>query len=56
MPLRGGETFAGFRIVRLLGSGGMGEVYLAEHPVCHVVTLKVLPADVSADPEYRAPL
>ena len=32
MPLRSGETFAGFRIVRLLGSGGMGEVYLAEHP------------------------
>jgi serine/threonine protein kinase len=32
MPLSSGQTFAGFRIVRLLGSGGMGEVYLAEHP------------------------
>jgi serine/threonine-protein kinase len=32
MPLRIGETFAGFTIVRLLGSGGMGEVYLAQHP------------------------
>jgi serine/threonine protein kinase len=29
MPLSAGEAFAGFRIVRLLGSGGMGEVYLA---------------------------
>ena len=32
MPLNGGAVFAGFRIVRLLGSGGMGEVYLAQHP------------------------
>jgi serine/threonine-protein kinase len=55
MPLRAGDTFAGFRIVRLLGSGGMGEVYLAEHPrLPRRNALKVLPADVSADPEYRA--
>ena len=25
MPLDSGEIFAGFRIIRLLGSGGMGE-------------------------------
>ena len=31
-PLNSGEIFAGFGIIRLLGSGGMGEVYLAEHP------------------------
>ena len=31
MPLRGGENYAGFRIIRLLG-WGMGEVYLVEHP------------------------
>jgi serine/threonine protein kinase len=55
MPLRGGETFAGYRIVRLLGSGGMGEVYLAEHPrLPRRDALKILPADVSADPDYRA--
>ena len=36
MPLSNGETFAGFRIVRLLGSGGMGEVYLVSIPGCRV--------------------
>jgi serine/threonine protein kinase len=55
MPLRSGEIFAGYRIVRLLGSGGMGEVYLAEHPrLPRRDALKILPPDVSADPEYRA--
>jgi serine/threonine protein kinase, bacterial len=29
MPLASGQIFAGYTIVRLLGSGGMGEVYLA---------------------------
>src|SRR6185312_10345218 len=54
MPLKSGEIFAGFRIIRLLGSGGMGEVYLAQHPrLPRRDALKVLPADVSADPEYR---
>jgi len=27
-----GQTFNGYRIVRLLGSEGMSEVYLADHP------------------------
>src|SRR6201993_1829370 len=55
MPLRIGETFAGYRILRFLGSGGMGEVYLAQTPrLPRQDALKVLPPDVSADPEYRA--
>gem|GEM_PF-4052341 len=28
MPLANGEVFAGFQILRPLGFGGMGEVYL----------------------------
>ena len=54
MPLPAGETFAGYTIVRLLGSGGMGEVYLAQHPrLPRQDALKVLPTTVSADAEYR---
>src|SRR6476620_8049309 len=55
MPLNDGAIFAGFRIVRLLGSGGMGDVYLVQHPrLPRRDALKVLPADVSADAEYRS--
>jgi serine/threonine protein kinase, bacterial len=54
MPLADGATFAGYTIVRMLGSGGMGEVYLAHHPrLPRRDALKVLPAAVSADSEYR---
>ena len=54
MPLADGATFAGYTIVRMLGSGGMGEVYLAQHPrLPRRDALKVLPASVSADNEYR---
>jgi serine/threonine-protein kinase len=40
MPLSDGEIFAGFTIVRLLGSGGMGDVYVAQHP-CEAAALRV---------------
>jgi serine/threonine-protein kinase len=54
MPLVSGATAAGFKIVRLLGCGAIGEVYLAEHPrLPRPHALKILPADISADPEYR---
>jgi serine/threonine protein kinase, bacterial len=53
--LSNGATFAGFTIIRLLGSGGMGEVYLVKHPrLPRNDALKILPADVSADSEFRA--
>ena len=54
MPLADGATFAGYTIVRLLGTGGMGEVYLAAHPrLPRQDALKVLAPTVSADREYR---
>ncbi|MBO0883982.1 MAG: serine/threonine protein kinase, partial [Mycobacterium sp.] len=62
MPLTGGrseslsegDVFAGYTIVRLLGSGGMGEVYLAQHPrLPRRDALKVLPATLTADSEFR---
>ena len=54
MPLNNGDVFAGYTIVRQLGSGGMGEVYLAQHPrLPRRDALKVLPAALTADREYR---
>jgi len=54
MPLPDGEVFAGYTILRVLGTGGMGEVYLAEHPrLPRRDALKVLGTAVSDDDEYR---
>ena len=54
MPLDNGAVFAGFRIVRPLGSGGMGEVYLAQHPrLPRREALKILSSTVSADTVFR---
>nr|WP_082947372.1 serine/threonine-protein kinase [Mycolicibacter sinensis] len=54
MPLADGTRFAGFTVLRMLGSGGMGEVYLARHPrLSRNDALKVLPRDLADDPAYR---
>ncbi|MGU3502733.1 serine/threonine-protein kinase [Mycobacterium sp. C31M] len=54
MPLSNGEVIAGYTIVRMLGAGGMGEVYQVAHPrLPRNDALKVLSADVCADSEYR---
>ncbi|PRC43853.1 nuclease PIN, partial [Mycobacterium sp. ITM-2017-0098] len=54
MPLVAGDIFAGYTIVRLLGSGGMGQVYLAKHPrLPRHDALKLLSADVSTDTDFR---
>jgi serine/threonine protein kinase, bacterial len=54
MPLADGQVFAGYTVLRTLGAGGMGEVYLVQHPrLPRRDALKVLGATVSSDDEYR---
>ncbi|WP_161897457.1 serine/threonine-protein kinase [Gordonia spumicola] len=49
-----GDVFAGYTIERLLGSGGMGEVYVARHPrLPRSDALKVLAAQLADDDGFR---
>src|SRR5262245_42080724 len=55
MPFDHDEVFAGYVIQRLLGTGGMGEVYLAQHPrLPRQDALKILSLASTADEEFRA--
>ena len=53
--LKAGEVVSGYRIERVLGSGGMGMVYLAANPTLpRLDALKVASAELSRDPDFRA--
>ena len=53
--LQPGAVFAGHRIDRLIGRGGMGQVYLAEEAASgRRVALKLLPAVFAGDERFRA--
>ncbi|OBK21917.1 hypothetical protein A5634_08935 [Mycobacterium asiaticum] len=55
MVLHIGQQFAGYTVLRVLGAGGMGTVYLATHPrFARQDALKVLPTEYTDDAEYRA--
>lgn len=54
MTLTPGDVFAGYSIQRLLGVGGMGEVYLAQHPrLPRPYALKVLTGSTGNDDEFH---
>ncbi|MFQ6393061.1 serine/threonine-protein kinase [Nocardia sp. KC 131] len=55
MALRPGAIVGGYRVLHVLGAGGMGTVYLAQNPILpRRDALKVLSADLSTDDEFRA--
>src|ERR1700716_3442547 len=54
MSLAAGQTFAGYAILRRLGSGAMSEGSLAQHPrMPRRDAMEGLAEHVSADPTYR---
>ncbi|HEU4363055.1 MAG TPA: serine/threonine-protein kinase [Mycobacterium sp.] len=54
MALGAGSIFAEYTILRLLGSGGMGKVYLAQHPrLPRRDAMKIIRRSLSRDSEYR---
>ena len=55
MPLAPGDVFAGYTVIRQIGTGGMGEVYLVRHPrLPRNDALKLLNRELSSEPDFVA--
>jgi serine/threonine protein kinase len=55
VALAPGDVFAGYTVVRQLGSGGMGAVYLVRHPrLPRHDALKLLNRELSTEPDFVA--
>ena len=53
--LDAGQTFGGYHIAELVGSGGMGLVYRAEQRILgRTVALKVIRPEIAESGDYRA--
>ncbi|MGY3203360.1 protein kinase domain-containing protein [Streptomyces sp. TE5632] len=48
------QELGGYRLLRRLGAGGMGRVYLARSPGGRTVAVKVVRPDLAADGDFRA--
>ncbi|WP_445169953.1 serine/threonine-protein kinase [Mycolicibacterium sp. Dal123E01] len=54
MPLQVGELFAGYQVLGLLASDGVGQMYLVQHPrLPRREALTVLPPELSHDAAFR---
>jgi serine/threonine protein kinase len=52
-PIRTGQRIGSYRILRLIGQGGMGEVYEAiHHYIERRAAVKVLHSDLSLNPQF----
>ena len=55
MTLAAGQSFGSYEIIKLLGQGGQGEVYLAKDSrLRRPVAIKILSAELEANPEFLA--